>query len=200
MEAAKFAPALKIFTYTGTLRNKDVSQFAKYDVVLTSYGITRLDIDNLVKFYFNYIIIDESQVIKNPTSNIAKAVTQLQSRFHLTLTGTPLENTTLDLWSQMSFLNPGLLGTHAFFKNEYQIPIEKKADEAKIKKLNSIIKPFLLRRLKSQVATDLPEKVENIYYTNMTAESRSISMKKPNHFTVIKSLIKSTKRESTTQG
>jgi len=170
MEAAKFTPDLKIFTYTGTLRNKDVSQFSKCDVVLTSYGITRLDIDNLIKFYFNYVILDESQVIKNPSSNIAKAVMQLQSRFRLTLTGTPLENTTLDLWSQMTFLNPGLLGIQSFFKNEYQIPIEKKADEAKTKKLNSVIKPFILRRLKSQVATDLPEKVENIYYTDMTAE------------------------------
>ncbi|HTH58487.1 MAG TPA: SNF2-related protein [Cyclobacteriaceae bacterium] len=170
MEAAKFTPDLKIFTYTGTLRNKDVSQFSKYDVILTSYGITRLDIDNLIKFHFNYIILDESQVIKNPTSNIAKAVMQLQSRYRLTLTGTPLENTTLDLWSQMTFINGGLLGGQTFFKNEYQIPIEKRGDETKTKKLNSIIKPFVLRRLKSQVATDLPEKVENIHYTNMTAE------------------------------
>jgi len=170
MEAAKFTPELKIFTYTGTMRNKDVSRFSKYDVVLTSYGITRLDIENLLKFYFNYIILDESQVIKNPTSNIAKAVMQLQSRYRLTLTGTPLENTTLDLWSQMTFINSGLLGGQTFFKNEYQVPIEKRADEAKMKKLNSIIKPFVLRRLKSQVATDLPEKVENIHYTNMTAE------------------------------
>jgi SNF2 family DNA or RNA helicase len=170
MEAKKFTPDLKIFTYTGTLRNKDISNFENYDVILTSYGITRLDIDTLLKFYFNYIILDESQVIKNPTSNIAKAVMQLQSRFRLTLTGTPLENTTMDLWSQMNFINPGLLGGQNFFKNEYQIPIEKKADEGKTKKLNSIIKPFVLRRLKSQVATDLPEKVENIHYTNMTAE------------------------------
>src|SRR5258705_5729357 len=170
MEAAKFTPDLKIFTYTGTLRNKDASLFSKYDVVLTSYGITRLDIENLLKFYFNYIILDESQVIKNPTSNIAKAVIQLQSRFRLTLTGTPLENTTMDLWSQMTFINPGLLGGQTFFKNEYQIPIAQKGDEAKTKKLNSIIKPFVLRRLKSQVATDLPEKVENIYYTKMTLE------------------------------
>ncbi|UXE65891.1 MAG: ATP-dependent helicase [Chryseotalea sp. WA131a] len=170
MEAAKFTPDLKILTYTGTLRNKDVSRFSKYDLVLTSYGITRLDIDELQKFYFNYIILDESQVIKNPTANIAKAVMQLKSRFKLTLTGTPLENTTLDLWSQMTFINPGLLGGQSFFKKEYQLPIEKKADEARTKKLNGIIRPFMLRRLKSQVAKDLPEKVENIYYTNMTAE------------------------------
>lgn len=170
VEAAKFVPHLKILNYTGTQRNKDVSRFSKYDVVLTSYGIARLDSELLQKFYFNYIILDESQVIKNPTSNIAKAVMQLKSRYKLTLTGTPLENSTLDLWSQMTFINPGLLGGQTFFKNEYQVPIEKKGDEAKTKKLNSIIKPFLLRRLKSQVATDLPEKVENVHYTSMTAD------------------------------
>ena len=170
MEAAKFTPDLKILTYTCTLRNKDIGQFGKYDLVLTSYGITRLDIDLLQKVNFNYIILDESQVVKNPSSNIAKAVMELKSKFKLTLTGTPLENTTMDLWSQMTFINPGLLGGQTFFKNEYQLPIEKKHDELKTKKLNAIIRPFILRRLKSQVATDLPEKVENIYYTNMTVE------------------------------
>jgi len=170
MEASKFTPELKILNYTGTLRNKEIERFSKYDVVLTSYGITRLDIELLQKFYFNYIILDESQVIKNPSSNIAKAVLELKSRYKLTLTGTPLENTTMDLWSQMTFINPGLLGTQTFFKNEFQQPIEKRQDESKIKKLNAIIRPFVLRRLKSQVATDLPEKVENVYYTNMTPE------------------------------
>lgn len=170
MEAAKFTPELRILTYTGTMRNKDVTRFSKYDVVLTSYGITRLDIDELQKFLFHYVILDESQVIKNPTANIAKAVMQLRSRYKLTLTGTPLENTTLDLWSQMTFINPGLLGSQPFFKTEYQAPIEKKADEVKTKKLNAIIRPFMLRRLKSQVAKDLPEKVENIYYTKMSPE------------------------------
>lgn len=170
MEAAKFTPDLKILSYTGTHRNKDVSRFSNYDLILTSYGITRLDIDQLQNFFFNYIILDESQVIKNPTSNIAKSVMKLKSRHRLTLTGTPLENTTLDIWSQMTFINPGLLGGQTFFKNEYLTPIEKKGDEFKTKKLNAIIKPFILRRLKSQVATDLPEKVENIHYTDMTPE------------------------------
>jgi len=170
MEAAKFTPELKIHTYTGTLRNKEIERFGNYDVILTSYGITRLDIDLLQKFMFNYIILDESQVIKNPSSNIAKAVLELKSRYKLTLTGTPLENSTMDLWSQMTFINPGLLGGQTFFKNEYQVPIEKRQDEAKTKKLNTVIRPFILRRLKSQVATDLPEKVENVYYTNMTVE------------------------------
>jgi SNF2 family DNA or RNA helicase len=170
MEAGKFAPALKILTYTGTLRNKDVKRFEKYDLVLTSYGITRLDVALLKQFYFNYIILDESQVIKNPTSNIAKAVRDLKSRHKLVLTGTPIENTTMDLWSQMSFINPGILGTQTYFRNEFQNPIEKKNDEARSRKLHSVIKPFILRRHKSQVATELPEKVEHVQYSTMTSE------------------------------
>ncbi len=170
MEASRFTPQLKVLNYTGTLRNKDVTRFEKYDIVLTSYGITRLDVDLLKQFYFNYIILDESQVIKNPTSNIARAVRDLKSRHKLVLTGTPIENTTLDLWSQMSFINPGILGGQSYFRNEYQNPIEKKGDEARSKKLGAIIKPFILRRHKSQVATELPEKVEYVQYSEMTAD------------------------------
>jgi len=170
MEAKKFTPELKILNYTGTLRNKDISRFEKYDLILTSYGITRLDGELLSRFYFNYIILDESQVIKNPTSNIAKAVRELKSRHKLVLTGTPIENTTLDLWSQLSFINPGILGSQTYFRNEFQVPIEKRADESRSKKLGAIIKPFILRRHKSQVATELPEKVEHIQYSEMTPE------------------------------
>jgi SNF2 family DNA or RNA helicase len=170
MEASKFTPDLRILNYTGTLRNKDISRFEKYDLILTSYGITRLDIELLQQFYFNYIILDESQVIKNPTSNISKAVRELKSRHKLVLTGTPIENTTLDLWSQISFINPGILGPQTYFRNEYQNPIEKKNDESRSRKLHSVIKPFILRRHKSQVATELPEKVENVQYSTMTPE------------------------------
>ena len=170
MEANKFTPELKILNYTGTLRNKDITRFKNYDLVLTSYGITRLDVELLQNFFFNYIILDESQVIKNPTSNIAKAVRELKSRHKLVLTGTPIENTTMDLWSQMTFINPGILGSQTYFRNEYQYPIEKKADDSRSKKLGAIIKPFILRRHKSQVATELPEKVEHVQYSEMTSE------------------------------
>jgi SNF2 family DNA or RNA helicase len=170
MEANKFTPELRILNYTGTLRNKDIKRFENYDLVLTSYGITRLDVELLQQFYFNYVILDESQVIKNPTSNIAKAVRELKSRHKLVLTGTPIENTTMDLWSQMSFINPGILGTQTYFRNEFQYPIEKKNDEGRSKKLHAVIKPFILRRHKSQVATELPEKVENIQYCSMSTD------------------------------
>jgi SNF2 family DNA or RNA helicase len=173
MEAAKFTPNLKVFIYTGTNRDKNVEQFAGYDLVLTSYGIARLDIDILKSYYFHYVILDESQAIKNPDSNIAQAVRELNAKHRLILTGTPLENSTLDLWSQMTFINPGLLGNESFFRNEFVNPIEKKGDLSKTSKLYSIIKPFILRRQKWQVATELPEKVENVKYCTMTDEQES---------------------------
>lgn len=182
MEARKFTPDLKILNYTGINREKCSKQFANYDLVLTSYGTTRIDTDILSEFYFNYIILDESQAIKNPESLISKKVRLLKSRRRLILTGTPIENSTLDLWSQMSFLNPGLLGNEAYFKKEYLIPIEKKNDELKTKKLNSIIKPFLLRREKGQVADDLPEKVINVRYCTMTEDQKALYEEEKNAF------------------
>ncbi len=172
MEAAKFAPDLKILTYTGTQREKNHEQFANYDLVITSYGITRIDTDLLSQFYFNYIILDESQAIKNPDSIVSKSVRELKSRRKLILSGTPIENSTMDLWSQMSFVNPGLLGSESFFRKEYQIPIEKRKDEGKMRRLNALIKPFILRREKTQVAKDLPEKVENIHYSDLSPTQR----------------------------
>jgi SNF2 family DNA or RNA helicase len=186
VEAKKFTPSLKIFNYTGTNREKNVEQFQGYDLVLTSYGTTRIDIDHLKNYYFNYIILDESQAIKNPDSNIAKAVRELKCKNRLILSGTPIENSTLDLWSQMAFVNPGLLGTQGFFKNEFLNPIEKKQDEVKTKRLYSIIKPFILRRHKSQVATELPEKIENVTYCKMTpAQEQEYEKVKSNYRNLI---------------
>ncbi len=169
-EARKFVPDLKVLVYTGTYRAKDVAQFSRYDVVITSYGIARIDSDLLKDYYFNYIILDESQTIKNPSSNIFSAVTSLKSVHKLILTGTPVENSTLDLWSQLTFINPGLLGSQKFFKDNFLIPIEKKRDEQKTKKLHAIIKPFILRRQKSQVLKELPNKIEQVMYTEMSSD------------------------------
>lgn len=174
IEAEKFTPDLRITTYTGTSRNKDLSHFDHYDLVLTSYGIVRLDIDLLQQYEFNYVILDESQAIKNPSSNISKAVRLLFAKHKLILTGTPIENSTLDLWTQMTFINPGLLGSESFFKENFQTPIEKKNDEAKLKKLSAIVKPFILRRNKLQVATDLPPKIESVQYCSMTPEQEQL--------------------------
>lgn len=169
-EAKKFTPKLKIHAHTGSSRNKDISQFAKYDIIITTYGITRVDIDLLKEYYFNYIILDESQNIKNPSSKSFKAVRVLKSRHKLVLSGTPVENSVSDLWTQLTFLNPGLLGTQAFFNEEYVQAIEKRKDEEKARKLQAIIKPFVLRRTKEQVASELPAKTEQVFYCDMSED------------------------------
>lgn len=181
-EAEKFTPELKILTYTGTYREKDPANFHNYDIIITSYGIIRLDVDIISEYYFNYIILDESQAIKNPASNISSAVRKLKSKSRLILTGTPLENSTMDLWSQMDFINPGLLGTKSFFKNEFLKPIEKSGNEEKVRKLNAMIKPFILRRKKSQVLKELPDKIERLQYSNMAPEQEAYYEKVKNQF------------------
>jgi len=182
LEAKKFTPTIKILNHTGVNRNKNIENFANYDLVITSYGTTRIDADLISNFYFNYVILDESQAIKNPESLISQKVKQLNSRRKIVLTGTPIENSTLDLWSQMNFVNPGLLGGEAYFKREYQIPIEKKKDPERTKKLNAIVKPFILRREKSQVAEDLPEKTINIRYCTMSETQRSYYEREKNAY------------------
>ncbi len=167
-EAKKFAPKLKIHNHTGTFRKKQNHLFEKYDVIITTYGISRVDIDFLSSYYFQYIILDESQNIKNPASKSFKAVRQLKSQNRLVLTGTPIENSVSDLWTQLTFLNPGLLGTSNYFNEEYVQAIEKKKDEEKARKLQALIKPFVLRRTKEQVASDLPPKTEQVIYCDMT--------------------------------
>ncbi len=171
-EARKFTPSLRLLVYTGTYRDKNVEQFADYDIVLTSYGIVRLDTELLASYQFDYVILDESQAIKNPSSTTAQAVRQLRARHRLILTGTPVENSTMDLWSQMTFINPGLLGTQAFFRKEFVKPIEKNQDESRTKKLHALIKPFVLRRHKAQVASELPEKTEHLSYCPLTEEQQ----------------------------
>ena len=167
-EAKKFTPELKIHVHTGTLRIKETAIFTGFDVVITTYGITRVDIDLLHESYFHYVILDESQNIKNPTSKSFKAVKQLRSKYKLILSGTPVENTVNDLWTQMSFINPGLLGSQNFFYKDFVEPIEKKKDDDKAQRLQVLIKPFVMRRTKEQVATELPQKTENLFYCKMT--------------------------------
>ncbi|HWD90251.1 MAG TPA: DEAD/DEAH box helicase [Mucilaginibacter sp.] len=173
-EAKKFTPKLRIMVHTGTFRYKSPEVFANYDVVITTYGITRIDIDLLSSYFFEYIILDESQNIKNPSSKSYQAVKQLKSRYKLILSGTPVENSVNDLWTQMSFINPGLLGNQQFFLNEFVTPIEKKKDEEKARRLQALIKPFVLRRTKEQVATELPPKTENLFYCKMSEEQANV--------------------------
>lgn len=182
LEARKFTPNLRVYLYVGSQRQKNVELFEHTDIVITSYGIARIDADILKNYLFNYIILDESQIIKNPDSNTAKELNKLKSKHKLILTGTPLENTTMDLWSQMNFVNKGLLGSQAYFKKEFLTPIEKKGDVKKIEKLHVLIKPFIMRRHKSQVAKDLPPKIENLQYCTMTYEQKERYEESKNYY------------------
>lgn len=167
-EAKKFTPELKVYLHAGVNRTKSGEKFAGHDVIITTYGIVRQDIRFLKTFPFHYVILDESQMIKNPESKTAKAVRKLISRYRLSLTGTPIENTVMDLWSQMSFLNPGLLGNENFFKKFYVTPIEKEKDVKRSAKLRRIIYPFILRRRKQKVEKELPPRIEKLHYCGMT--------------------------------
>ncbi|WP_345949915.1 SNF2-related protein [Mucilaginibacter sp. PAMB04274] len=173
-EAAKFTPLLRMMVHTGAFRYKSPDVFGKYDVVVTTYGISRIDVELFKAFFFDYVILDESQNIKNPSSKSYQAVKQLKSRHKLILSGTPVENTVNDLWTQMSFINPGLLGNQQFFLNEFVTPIEKKKDEDKAHRLQALIKPFVLRRTKEQVATELPPKTEQLFYCQMSDEQSAV--------------------------
>lgn len=173
-EAKKFVPTLHFLVHTGSFRYRDAEIFSGYDVVITTYGITRIDIDLLADFHFHYIILDESQNIKNAGSKSYKAVKQLKGMHRLVLSGTPVENSVNDLWSQMSFINPGLLGSQQFFQDEFVSPIEKKKDAEKARKLQSLIKPFVLRRTKEQVASELPPKTEQLFYVQMSEDQAQI--------------------------
>ncbi len=166
-EIQKFTPSLKVFKYVGTQRKKvaDLAQIAKfYDVILTTYGIVRNDSKIFTKTEFFYLILDESQFIKNATSKTYKAILELRGKHRLVITGTPIENSLSDLWSQMNFLNPGIFGSQAFFKKSFITPIEKQASEQQQERLQLMIRPFVLRRKKSEVAKDLPPLVEQVLY------------------------------------
>lgn len=173
-EARKFTPSLKLHVHAGLNRTKDPKSFQGVDLVLSTYGTVRQDVDFLKKFPFHYLILDESQMIKNPASKTAKAIRKMLAAHRLSLTGTPLENTLMDLWSQMTFLNPGLLGSENFFKKFYAQPIEKYKDYGRMEKLKKLIHPFILRRTKEQVATELPPKVEQVYYCEMSEEQEKL--------------------------
>lgn len=173
-EIRKFAPRLRVYKHIGVGRITNPEDFYRYDIILTTYGIVRNDLELLKKCEFRYVILDESQMIKNPFSKIFRAVRQLHSRYRLVLTGTPIENSLTDLWAQMTFLNEGLLGNLSYFKNEFLVPIEKSRDPEKEEKLKKIIAPFILRRTKEMVAKDLPSLTEQVYYCEMNDDQRQI--------------------------
>lgn len=171
-ELRKFAPHLMVYKHIGSKRYKNDRYLPAFDVILTTYHTALNDVQMLQNIDFEYIVLDESQQIKNKDSQIFKALRQLKARYKLTLSGTPIENSLSDLWSQMEFINPELLGTYPFFKAEFQLPIERNSDEGKKQRLRLMTEPYILRRTKEAVAKDLPPITEQIFYAEMLPEQR----------------------------
>jgi SNF2 family DNA or RNA helicase len=173
-ELKKFAPQLTCFIYYKGNRSFNADVFKRHNIVLTTYGCIRSDIDQLEQFRFGYIVCDESHMIKNPAAQLSKAVVRLQSRNRLALSGTPVQNNTFDLYTQMNFINPGLLGNREFFKTTFSQPIDKYGDKERSAQLKKMVYPFLLRRTKEQVAKDLPAKTEITLWCEMGEAQRKI--------------------------
>ncbi len=173
-EATRWTPGLRLLNQAHAARAKDLSSFDGYDLVLTTYGLLLRDIESLREYPFHYAVLDEAQAIKNPQSQTGRAARLLQAEHRLTLTGTPVENSTLELWSQFAFLNPGLLGSLDYFGAEFASAIEKRGDEAATTLLRALVHPFILRRTKDQVAPDLPPRTERIVYTEMEPAQRKL--------------------------
>jgi non-specific serine/threonine protein kinase len=173
-EIRKFTPKLNYHIHHGGTRSRNKEQMMKYDITITTYGTLRSDIKLLVGVEFDYVVLDESQAIKNPASKVTKAASLLNAKHRLCMSGTPLQNNTFDIFAQMNFLNPGMLGSMEFFRQEFSIPIDKFGEEERKDHLRKILYPFILRRTKEQVAKDLPEKTETILFCEMESEQRNI--------------------------
>ncbi|MGJ1198357.1 DEAD/DEAH box helicase [Sphingobacterium spiritivorum] len=173
-ELEKFAPSISYLLLDGTDRIRNTTDFDQYELILISYHTLLTDINYLKKFRFNYVFLDESQQIKNPNSQRYKAACLLQSRNRIVMTGTPIENSTMDLYAQLSFASPGLLGSKKYFKDVFTTPIDAFSDRKRTEMLYNKINPFILRRTKAEVARELPEKNELVIYCEMKPAQRRI--------------------------
>jgi len=174
-EIAKFAPSLNVYPFYGS--DKKLDNLDNIDVVLTTYGILRQNANQFSSDKFPIVVIDEAQNIKNPFAAQTKAVHSLnKAPYRIALSGTPIENRLMELWSIFHFLNPGLLGSQQYFKKNFSIPIERYGDEEAKKNLRRIISPFVLRRKKTDktVIRDLPEKIEKNEYCSMSPAQISL--------------------------
>jgi hypothetical protein len=173
-EIRKFTPTLTYHIHHGGDRTRVKERFTEVNVIITTYGTLRSDIKMMVEIPFDYVVLDESQAIKNPASKVAKAAGLLRSKNRICMSGTPLQNNTFDIFAQMNFLNPGMLGSMDFFRQEFAIPIDKFGEQDRKDHLRKLLYPFILRRTKEQVAKDLPEKMETILFCEMDKDQRDI--------------------------
>ncbi len=175
-ECERFVPDLQVLNLTGPDRHSMLTKINESDVVITSYALLRRDIKILRQFQFRHAILDESQNIKNVESQTAQASKQLNAYHRLALSGTPLENRLSELWSAFDFLMPGFLLDLDEFRYRYISPIEDKGNRDAERRLKKQISPFILRRLKRDVAKDLPDKIENVMYCEMLPEQQELYM------------------------
>jgi SNF2 family DNA or RNA helicase len=173
-EAAHFTPQLKVLALYGATRKKHFAHLNDYDVILTTYALLPKDIEHLAKLPLHLLVLDEAQYIKNPGSKATEAACELVARQRLCLSGTPLENHLGELWSLFHFLLPGWLGDVKTFNRDYRVPIERQGSDERLQHLNARIKPFLLRRTKEQVATELPPKTEIIHWVDLNEAQRDV--------------------------
>lgn len=176
-EAEKFVPHLKVLVLqSGSARHNLRKQIPENDIVVTNYAILRRDLDELGKFEFRALVLDEAQFIKNPTAQVTVAVKEIEAEQRLALTGTPLENRLLDLWSIVDFIQPGYLGNQTSFNETYESKGEGPEWEAGTmrRRLSAKLRPLMLRRLKRQVAQDLPERIEERRDCELDEEQRKL--------------------------
>lgn len=171
-ELAQFAPSLFVYAHVGPNRQKHLSTLSTHDVILTTYHTARQDLNLLEKVAWKFIVLDESQQIKNRESDISKVVRGLQAKHKISLSGTPIENSLADLWTQMEFINPATLGAYPAFREQFQTPIEKQGDERAKARLFSRVQPFFLRRTKEEVAPELPPLSTQVFYCEMAEPQR----------------------------
>src|SRR6185312_1156939 len=158
----------------GSKRHEAFAEVPKANLVITSYGLIRRDAELYRGIEFDTVVLDEAQHIKNRQTQNAQAVKAIRSDYRLVLTGTPLENSVLDLWSIFDFLMPGYLGTAKDFRERYEIPIAKAKDTSAQQRLARRLRPFLLRRLKKDVAADIPARIEQVSFAELTPEQRGV--------------------------
>ncbi len=175
-EFTKFAPSLRVLPVTGTAaeREEKLSSADGADVLITSYDLLKRDLPLYAARYFRFEIIDEAQYIKNPSTRSAGAVKAVRARTRYALTGTPVENRLSELWSIFDFLMPGFLYSYQRFRERFEAPIVREGDAGAMETLRRMTGPFILRRLKREVLTELPEKLESVVYSQMEGEQRKL--------------------------
>ncbi|MFC1714380.1 DEAD/DEAH box helicase [Candidatus Poribacteria bacterium] len=178
-EVGRFGPSLSVMVHHGIdrLSGEEFDEaIMQHDLVITSYGLARRDAEHLAATEWKGVILDEAQNIKNPSSKIAQAARNLRAEYRFALTGTPVENRLMELWSIMEFLNPGYLWSQKRFQEQCVLPIERYNDERAAGELKSLVAPFILRRLKTdkKIISDLPEKLEMKIYCNLTKEQATL--------------------------